>query len=233
MAQLKHLFFDLDRTIWDYETNSKETLDDLYFHHLHGKTNGDEHAFTEVFREENTALWDLFIANKIDKKTLREERFHRTIMRMGIENRGLAIQMEDHYLEHTPSKKRLLPGALETLEKLSEKYVLHIITNGFEDVQHFKLKNCGILHYFDAVITSDGANSRKPNKEIFDYSLDRAKALKQESMMIGDDPIADIEGARFAGWEHTILVNTMNLNHSLTDLIEVKSLPELVPILMA
>jgi putative hydrolase of the HAD superfamily len=154
-------------------------------------------------------------------------------MRMGIDNRELAIQMEDHYLEHTPSKKRLLPGAIETLEKLSEKYSLHIITNGFEDVQHFKLKNCGIVHYFDTVITSDGANSRKPNREIFDYSLERAKAHVNESMMIGDDPIADIVGARSAGWEHTILVNTMNLNHTIENLIEVKTLPELLPILTA
>jgi putative hydrolase of the HAD superfamily len=233
MKYLKHLFFDLDRTIWDYETNSKETLDDLFSHYLQGKADGDEHIFTEVFREENTTLWDLFTANKIDKKTLREERFHRTIMRMGIDNRALAIQMEDHYLEHTPSKKRLLPGAVETLDKLSEKYILHIITNGFEDVQHFKLKNCGILHYFDAVVTSDGASSRKPNREIFDYSLERAKASIDESMMIGDDPISDIEGARSAGWKHTILVNSMNLPHSLENLIEVKTLPELIPLLMA
>jgi len=232
MQNVNHLFFDLDRTIWDYETNSKETLIDLHQYYLKSISNADEQDFIAAFRTENAALWEQFTANLIDKRTLREERFHRSMMRIGIENRALAIELEDHYIEHTPTKKRLLPGSIETLEVLSSKYTLHIITNGFEDVQHFKLKNSGILHYFDAIITSDGANARKPNREIFDYSLKKAGASLQESMMIGDDPLVDIQGARLAGWSHAILVNTMNINHNLGNLIEVQSLPELVPILM-
>ncbi len=95
------------------------------------------------------------------------------------------------------------------------------------------MKNCGLLQYFDEVITSDGANARKPNREIFDYSLLRSGANVKQSMMIGDDPFADIEGARGAGWDHTILVNTMNIGHNLENIIEIKTLPELIPILMA
>jgi len=233
MHNVNHLFFDLDRTIWDYETNSKETLEDLFNRYIKAISLADKQEFISAFRVENAALWDQFTANLIDKKTLREERFHRSMKRIGIDNRDLANELEDHYIEHTPSKKRLLPGSVETLEALATKYTLHIITNGFEDVQHFKLKNCGILHYFHAVITSDGANARKPNREIFDYSLKKTGASINQSMMIGDDPFADIEGARLAGWDHAILVNTMNIDHDLENIIEVKSLPELIPILMA
>jgi putative hydrolase of the HAD superfamily len=231
MRDSTHLFFDLDRTIWDYETNSRETLEDLWNIYLAGETSCSVNEFVQVFRQENAHLWDLFTANKIDKEFLRRERFHRSISRLGINNQELGLKMEDHYLDHTPSKKRLLPGAIETLEILSNNFTLHIITNGFEDVQQFKLRNCGINHFFKEVITSDGAGSRKPNREIFDYALDISGARADESVMIGDDPSIDIAGALDAGWKNTILVNTMNLPNPFSNVQVVDSLPELIPLL--
>ncbi len=227
----EHLFFDLDRTIWDYETNSKETLVDLYAEHLEGKTDATQDEFISAFRIENTKLWDLFTANKIDKEFLRNERFYRSIRKIGIDNKGLGLVMEEHYISNTPSKKLLIPGAIETLSYLSERYTLHIITNGFEDVQRFKLQNCAIDHFFEEVITSDGANARKPNKEIFNYALKKAGVSESESVMIGDDPEVDIRGAIEAGWKSAILVNTMNLNHSLENVEEVYELKDLQSIL--
>jgi putative hydrolase of the HAD superfamily len=230
MRDSSHLFFDLDRTIWDYETNSYETLVDLWNIHLANESPKPVQEFIQIFREENAQLWDLFTANKIDKEFLRKERFRRSISRLGIDDQNLGLLMEDHYLEHTPSKKRLLPGAFETLEVLSKNFTLHIITNGFEDVQHFKLRNCGIDHFFKEVITSDGAGSRKPNREIFDYALELSGAHADESVMIGDDPTIDIAGALDAGWKNTILVNTMKLANPFSQAHEVESLPELLPL---
>jgi putative hydrolase of the HAD superfamily len=224
--EIKDLFFDLDRTIWDYETNSRETLDDLHEMFLERTVPGDKDTFARIFRFENSLLWDAFTANKIDKDYLRKNRFLNTIRRMGLSDPELAIRMEDAYLEVTPAKKRLLPGASETLQVLAQKYRLHIITNGFEDVQNFKLINCGIRQYFNEVITSDGAKSRKPNRDIFDYSLQLTGATIDESIMIGDDPEIDIVGAQKAGWQ-AILVNTMNLTHTL-QVREVASFPELL-----
>lgn len=231
--KVKHLFFDLDRTIWDYETNSQETLLDLYDHYLkeHVKISAEE--FIVIFREENAKLWDLFTENKIDKQFLRQERFYRSISKSGLNCRETGLTMEEHYLEHTPSKKTLIPDSIEVLTALSKEYKLHIITNGFEEVQHYKLRNCGLDHFFHEVITSDSANARKPNKEIFDHALVCSGAQKEDSMMIGDDPWADIQGAIDAGWEHALLVNTMNLNHDLKDIIEVSTLKELLPYLIA
>ena len=231
MNNVGHLFFDLDRTIWDYETNSRETLVDLYQEHLLHKTLSSQDEFIEVFRVENAKLCDLFTANKIDKEFLRNERFYKSIQKIGVDNKSLGLAMEDHYIENTPSKKLLIPGALETLSYLNKKYTLHIITNGFEDVKHFKLRNCGIDHFFKEVITSDGAKARKPNNEIFDYALKKAGVSSEESVMIGDDPEVDILGAIKAGWSNAILVNTMNINHSLENVTEVFELTELISIL--
>jgi len=226
---IQHLFFDLDRTIWDYETNCRETLDDLHDTYLSNAVQEDKDTFAQIFKFENTLLWDAFTANKIDKEYLRQNRFLNTIKRLGLNDSELALTLEDAYIEVTPAKRRLLPGALETLSELSKRYTLHIITNGFEDVQNFKLINCGIRDFFQEVITSDGAQARKPNPEIFEYSLQKAGALSQNSMMIGDDPEVDIVGAQNAGWD-TILVNTMNLSHDLK-VKEVATLPELLDIL--
>ncbi|MEZ5173981.1 MAG: YjjG family noncanonical pyrimidine nucleotidase [Bacteroidia bacterium] len=231
MKEAVHLFFDLDRTIWDYENNSRETLEDLWEFYVKPRSEISVESFIAIFREENTRLWDLFTSNKIDKDFLRRERFYRSIQKAAIDDRELGLKMEDHYLDHTPSKKQLLPGAIETLEVLSMQFRLHIITNGFEDVQHFKLKNCGIDHYFEEVITSDGAGSRKPNPDIFEFALNKSGATKDESVMIGDDPEIDIGGAIKAGWPHTILVNTMRVQNSFACSAEVDSLPELIPLL--
>ncbi|MEX1189080.1 MAG: YjjG family noncanonical pyrimidine nucleotidase [Bacteroidia bacterium] len=230
--KIKHLFFDLDRTIWDYETNSRETLEDLYKEHLSDRTDKSREEFIEIFRHENALLWDLFTSNKIDKEFLRKERFYNSILKVGVDNRELGLTMEDHYIDHTPSKKLLIPGAIDTLTELGKHFHLHIITNGFEDVQHFKLRNCGIDHFFKEVITSDGAGSRKPNREIFDFSLDKAGASANESMMIGDDPEVDIVGALNAGWDHAILVNTLSLKHSIEGIHEVFELKDLLGILI-
>jgi putative hydrolase of the HAD superfamily len=226
---IQHLFFDLDRTIWDYETNCRETLDDLHDTYLSNAIQEDKDTFAQIFKFENTLLWDAFTANKIDKEYLRQNRFLNTIKRLGLNDSELALTLEDAYIEVTPAKRRLLPGAIETLSELSKRYTLHIITNGFEDVQNFKLINCGIRDFFQEVITSDGAKARKPNPEIFEYSLLKSGAIKQNSMMFGDDPDVDIVGAQNAGWD-TILVNTMNLTHNL-DVKEVAALPELLDML--
>ncbi len=226
---IQHLFFDLDRTIWDYETNCRETLDDLHDTYLIHAVQEDKDTFAKIFKFENTLLWDAFTANKIDKEYLRQNRFLNTIKRLGLNDSELALTLEDAYIEVTPAKRRLLPGALDTLTELSNRYTLHIITNGFEDVQNFKLINCGIRDFFQEVITSDGAQSRKPNPEIFEYSLLKAGAEKHNSMMIGDDPEVDIVGAQNAGWD-TILVNTMKLSHDL-QVKEVATLPELLDLL--
>ncbi len=200
-SQPTHIFFDLDRTLWDYDQNLEDSLNELFDEHIGARVQADAAAFRRAFHFENTRLWQDFTANKIDKAYLREHRFHFTIQRLGIEDKPLALLIEDAYMEKTPAKRKLLPGVHETLTYLKAKYSLHIITNGFEDAQHFKLRNSGIHHYFTEIITSDSAGATKPNLEIYRHSEIKTGALPQQCLMVGDDWQNDVQGAIDAGWQ--------------------------------
>ena len=200
-SKIRHIFFDLDRTLWDYDANLKESLEELYNEHLKQKVQGDADAFRRIFHFENTRLWSDFTDNKIDKAYLRDNRFYLTLHRMGLDDRYLAHHLEENYIARTPAKTKLISGTHECLSHLAQNYNLHIITNGFEDAQQFKLSNSGIRHYFKEVITSDTAQSTKPNIDIFRHSELRSGARAAECLMIGDDWRVDVEGALAAGWE--------------------------------
>ncbi len=197
----KHIFFDLDRTLWDYDQNVRDALNDLYVSFLEGKVVGDAETFIRVFLFENGRLWEKFTANKINKKYLRDHRFLLTLRRMGLPDKQLGLELEEAYMATTPAKQKLIPGVHESLKYLQEKYALHIITNGFEDAQQFKLSNSGIRDYFSHVVTSDSAGATKPNREIFLYSERVTGARPEDCLMIGDDERADVYGAQKAGWK--------------------------------
>lgn len=191
----QHFFFDLDRTLWDYETNAKEALDEIFRNYAPYKTSFGSNEFAASFAESNEKLWLQFRNHQIKKATLRSQRFHRTLLRLGINDQKLALQMESDYIRLSPLKSNLILGVLPMLEYLSSHYQLHIITNGFDDVQFKKIENSGIKKYFNKVITSDTAGTPKPNSRIFHHALSSANARKKESLMIGDDWEVDIMGA--------------------------------------
>jgi putative hydrolase of the HAD superfamily len=196
-----HIFFDLDRTLWDYDQNLEDSLNELFDEHIGARVQSSSDAFRRAFHFENTRLWKDFTANKIDKSFLREHRFHFTMQRLGIDDKALALLVEDAYMEKTPAKKKLLPGVHEALGYLRTKYSLHIITNGFEDAQQFKLRNSGLHHYFTEIITSDSAGATKPNLEIYRHSEKKTGALPEHCLMVGDDWLNDVQGAIDAGWQ--------------------------------
>jgi putative hydrolase of the HAD superfamily len=196
-----HIFFDLDRTLWDYDQNLEDSLNELFDEHIGARVQAESDAFRRAFHFENTRLWKDFTENKIDKNFLREHRFHFTMQRLGIDDKPLALLVEDAYMEKTPAKKKLLPGVHEALGYLRMKYSLHIITNGFEDAQQFKLRNSGIHHYFTEIITSDSAGATKPNLEIYRHSELKTGASPEQCLMVGDDWHNDVHGALEAGWQ--------------------------------
>src|SRR4051812_9016010 len=185
--EYKHLFFDLDRTLWDMETNSMETLIVL-FENYQLKERGI-HSFSEFlerYKEINFQLWDDYSRDIVDKETLRFERFHRAFALYGIQDNELTKAFGNDYVNYSPMRNKLMPDTKEVLEYLNGKYTMHIITNGFEEVQHIKMKNSGIDHYFSEVITSERAGFKKPDSRIFQYSLNVAKAVSGNCLMIGD-----------------------------------------------
>jgi putative hydrolase of the HAD superfamily len=219
MNRYKHLFFDLDHTLWDFEANSHQTLSAMYSTlHLKEKGVDDFERFHTNYLVHNEKLWDRYRKGFIKSEELRWKRMWLTLLDFKIGDEKLAREMGIAFLDLLPTRKILFPHAIEILQYLTQKnYVLHLITNGFEKTQHAKLKNSGLDAFFKEVITSEGSNSLKPHKAIFDYALQRTNATVKESIMLGDDMDADIVGARDAGLDQ-VYINHLN-----------KALPAIAP----
>lgn len=205
----RHLFFDLDHTLWDFDANAKLTLNTIY-HEMHldkiGVTDFDR--FYKIYLVQNEKLWEKYRNGFVKADDLRWKRMWNTLLEFKIADEALARKMGMHFLELLPSRTILFPDTISTLQYLRDKgYQMHLITNGFEETQHSKLKHSGINHFFVEVITSEGSNSLKPKKEIFDYALKKASALSHHSIMIGDSIEADVIGALNAG------IDQVYMNH--------------------
>lgn len=231
MKDYKHIFFDLDQTLWDFETNSRETLLELaHKYKLSEKGVDSIDEFIAQYIHINKQMWDDYGKGLIDKNTLRYNRFHQALGRYKIIDKTLSENIGNDYLSISPLKTNMFPHSIEVLKYLSEKYFLHIITNGFEEVQHIKIKNCGIKQYFDQIITSERAGFKKPDIRIFQYSMDVVDTSASTSLMIGDSLEADIIGARGAGL-HQVYFNPAGNKHEEDITYEIKSLRELITLL--
>ncbi len=198
-----HLFFDLDHTLWDFRGNSRATLRELFIDHGLAKEGvADVEGFIETYEEINHAMWAQYSVGRIPKEVLRVLRFRDTLARFGVKENGLAADLGRGYLERCPLKGMLMPGARELLVELQGRFKLHIITNGFDEVQSVKLASSGIADHFDLVLTSEKAGAPKPDPRIFNEALKRTSATVATSLMIGDNVDADMAGARNAGWDH-------------------------------
>lgn len=230
--QYRQLFFDLDHTLWDFEANSKETLADLYQTNLllnRGVT--DFEQFFTHYSFHNHRLWDRYTKGFIRQEELRWKRMWLALLEFKIADEPLAKKMSVEFLETLPTKKKLFPYTFEILEYLKNKhYKMHLVTNGFESVQHNKLRESNLTAYFDHVITSEASNSLKPNKEIFEYALQKAGAVVAESIMIGDNQDADIQGGINAGMD-TIFVNHLKVAPTVKSTYMIHHLKELENIL--
>jgi putative hydrolase of the HAD superfamily len=195
----KNLFFDIDRTIWDYDANLIEILDDIFEKYSLQSKGVSKQDFYYTFNKHNEELWKLYRSGKMQREELRIKRFMDTFKEFGIHDNELAAAVAIDYLAITPTKTKIFPDTIETLTYLKLRYQLHIITNGFNEVQFKKLINSGIDCFFHTVITSDIAGHRKPDKRIFAHALSSVNAKKTESLMIGDDWEADILGAKSFG----------------------------------
>ena len=196
---IKHIFFDLDHTLWDFEANSKKTFSYIF------KKNGLEiefNDFIEVYQPINHRYWKLFREDKVSKAQLRYGRLREAFQAIDFKSDDELIHLlSEEYITYLANHNALFENAIPVLEYLQPKYNMHIITNGFEEVQHRKLKNANLLPFFDKIITSEKVGVKKPNPRIFEYALDITGAVKGESVMIGDNFEADILGAKNMGMQ--------------------------------
>jgi YjjG family noncanonical pyrimidine nucleotidase len=228
----KYLFFDLDHTLWDFDRNSSESLAEIFSKFSLDRL-GIESCddFVREFLKINTSLWDFFDRGKIEHHYIRENRF-----RMVFENFGIAcpeyhLEIGETYLQTLPTKTHLLEGALELLQHVSAKgYELNMITNGFNDIQARKMASSGISHFFKHIVTFEKADAKKPDRRIFEYALHLAQAGASESLMTGDNWIADILGAKQSGID-TAYLNPAGLKFDESPTFNITSLRELKELL--
>lgn len=196
----RHVFFDFDRTLWDFDAAAEAAFEKLM--ELHGlKERGIPSAkeFYTVYHPINEELWTLYRADRITKEELSLTRFVKPLQHYGIDDVALAQRLSDDYVKISPRMVRLVEGTRELLEYLKPKYHLHIVTNGFCEVQNIKLKGAEIKDYFDTITVSEEVGVKKPNPEFFRYALKKAGAETNESIVIGDEMAVDIDGAHAAG----------------------------------
>lgn len=202
----QHLFFDLDRTLWDFDGNSKLTLMEIFQDcKLEEKLGVDFKTFHQYYKPYNLHLWDLYKHGEIKKTQLSVERFKGTLSHFGLDDVSLSEKISHDYITISPSKTKLFPDALEVVRSLSKAYQLHIITNGFNEVQFIKIENSGLKPFFKNIITSEMIGIQKPNAEIFHFALKEAQAKVEDSVMIGDDQDSDILGAKNIGMDQVFV----------------------------
>lgn len=196
---INHVFFDLDHTLWDFDKNSALTFERIF---QINKIDINLDEFLEIYIPLNLAYWKLYRENKIDKASLRYQRLHDVFTKL---NKSVSTRMiyklSDDYIDNLITFNHLFEDTVEILDYLKPKYKLHIITNGFKEVQHGKLNNANIEHYFQTVTNSEMVGVKKPNPKIFNHALSMARAEAQNSVMIGDNLEADILGALDFGLE--------------------------------
>ncbi len=210
----KHIFFDLDHTLWDFNASAAHTFEMMYEYFQLVKMGVHSlDDFVSFYHIHNDAAWALYREGKMEKEILRNIRFELALKDFGIEDAVLAEKLADFYLYHAPRNVFLFPEAIETLSCLSKKYQLHIITNGFQEVQYIKLETSGMDVYFKEIITSEEAGVKKPDPGIFHYALKRAGAIASESLMVGDDAEVDVAGALAVGMDAVFFNPEMVLTH--------------------
>lgn len=226
------LFFDLDHTLWDFESNAYDTMQDLYnLHQLKDKGIKDFSLFFEHYSIHNTRLWDMYTKGQIEQDILKWKRIWLTLNDFSIDNALLSQTMSKEFLDILPKKTKLLPDAINTLEYLKNKgYMMSLLTNGFEKIQQEKVKNSRIEHFFENIITSERSTYLKPNPGIFYYAMNFCGVQGNKTIMIGDNQDADIQGGINAGID-TIWINAEKKKPHVKATYEVNCLRDLKTIL--
>lgn len=226
-----HLFFDLDHTIWDFDKNAEETLHELYgIYALKDLGLHSADLFIETYTYNNHQLWAEYHTGKITKDTLRELRFKKTFLDLGLHPDIIPAAFEDDYVRICPTKTNLFPDAHEILQYLSEKYPLCLISNGFKESTEIKIAGTDIAKYFQHVIISEVVGVNKPDKAIFQHALVLAGAAKETSLMIGDSLEADVRGALNFGID-AIYFNPAGLDKPADIPLQINHLKELTLLL--
>ena len=225
MPKYSHLLFDLDRTLWDFDQNNRDSLFETY-HQFDFDMGFD--AFFSTYKTVNKMLWDAYGRGEIKKELLHVNRFYLTFKELKFDNLLTASKFAESYSQNIEKHNTLMPDTYEILEFLKPNFKLYIITNGFKEFQHRKLKKSGLEPFFDDVFISETIGYHKPHIAFFEHILKKTGAKKEECLIIGDDMKTDIQGAKNIGID-CVSYNPMNEidlvpNYKISSLLELKQI---------
>ena len=229
----KNLFIDLDNTLWDFSTNSKNVLSVLFYRYGLEKYFEDFNGYFKIYSEHNDYLWEQYALNKINKDELNQDRFAYPLRSKGLNLPEVEEGMQTNYLPLLSDQAVLISGCVETLDYLKSKgYKLYLVSNGFVEIQHKKLFGAGLYKYFDKLFFSEEIKAHKPSKVFFDTAIKSTNSKKKESIVIGDNFLADIEGAKNAGLDQIWFCTSGSVptdlsfkpTYTITKLIELKNI---------
>lgn len=226
--QYKHIFFDLDHTLWDFDKNAKASLTDVFYKfdlRRFGVKNVEH--FQEIYMPINQRMWGEYRRGEIDAETVKIGRFQETFKLFNVVDHGLTKEVKEFYLKQLPVKGALMPNTLDTLNYLKSKYELHIVTNGFRAVTDEKISFSNIGSFFKSTLSAEEVGVLKPNKEVFERALSMNNTNSTESLFVGDSIIADVEGARGVGMDQ-VLFNPHKKAHTSNPTYEISDIGEMM-----
>ena len=230
MKKYTHLFFDLDRTLWDFETNAAEVLLEIYIEFGLQMYFKSIFGFSRAYHQVNSVLWEKYRLGEISKDILRWKRFYDTLSQFNCDDVELAKKIGEIYVVLSSKSTNLFSGTIETLSVLSKNYKQFILTNGFKEIQHIKVVNCKLDKYVERVFTSEEAGQMKPSEVFYNYVLEQLNVNPENCLMIGDDELADVEGAKNCNIAQ-VFFNPNNKKTNCTPTYEINKLSELLEIL--
>ena len=230
-SKVKHIFFDLDNTLWDHRGNSELTLQKMFQEYqIEAKYGFTFDEWHPVFYDKNELLWEQIREGHIKKVELRERRFKDPFLTFGVNDSIMSAEWENIYLERMGKMSGTVAGAADLLAYLKPKYHIHVITNGFEEVSSQKIANSELNGYIQTLTCADELNLRKPDPRLFELAMNKAGAKPQESLIIGDDWIADIIGGLGVGWQ-AIFFDSLNDGNALENVPSVLHLSQIKELL--
>jgi putative hydrolase of the HAD superfamily len=224
----KHLFFDLDHTLWDFHNNQITTLKQLFINYQLDRFFNSFDDFFEQYMPINTRLWHEYQQGRIPKKDVKVGRFYQTFLKAGFDDMSVAETIAEDFVSDNSLQTQVIPHTMELLEYLKKKnYRLYIITNGFREAQHLKMEKSGLTTFFEKTFISEDIGASKPHRKFFEYAIKSANARKAESLVIGDSLENDIKGARDFGVDQ-VYFNPEKIPHEEKVFREIASLEELI-----
>lgn len=193
----KYIFLDIDDTLYEYKPCHEAGFSSLC------------RFVSETFSVSPETAKEYYLESKktIGTRLKGQGSSHSRLLysqgiceRLNVSPADYALQIERTYWEVFLDTMKLRPFVNEFLDAALKKGCgIAVITDLTAGIQFEKIKRFGIQNKIHSIITSEEAGAEKPDPRIFQLALEKLRAEKSLSIMIGDRMEKDVLGARQFG----------------------------------